>query len=551
MENTSLIIGIDFGTDSVRCLLVNAESGEELASTMSLYKRWNQQAFCDPSRNQFRQHPLDYLEGMEESLVSLISGLSKQQKANIVAMGVDTTGSTPIAVDEEGAALSLTPQFQDDPNAMFYLWKDHTAIKEADEITALSKNWGGVDYTTYSGGSYSSEWFWAKLLKMCRTSPEVADATFSWVEHCDWITGELTGNTKPDKLYRSQCAAGHKAMFHEDWGGLPSAEFLHELNPKLSEVAATFNQDTKTSDCAAGTISEKWAEKLGLSREVIIAVGLLDAHAGAIGGGVGSGSLLKVIGTSTCDLAVSEPDKLDYALPGIASQATGSMLPGLIGLEAGQSAFGDIYAWFKDTLLWCTSIDAFTQSQDAQTLNKTLEVSLLNALSEQAERIDSTSVLALDFWNGRRSPYLNSSLKGAIHGLTLGTSAPEIFKSLVESTAFGSKRILMHFKEHGVDINDVIAVGGIAKKSTFVMQTLANVFDMPVHVARSDQACALGAAIGAAVASGIYPKMSDAQAILGSRIQHTYHPQKDKVSQLDATYKRYLALTDATERLLN
>jgi len=543
MKDEKLSIGVDFGSDSLRCILVNLTSGEVLNSTEAKYSRWSKKLYCDASNNQFRQHPLDYLEGMESALVELLASLSEEEKKSVVAMGVDTTGSTPIAVNIEGVPLSLTPEYSENPDAMFFLWKDHTSTKEADVITKLSKCWGGVDYTKYCGGTYSPEWFWSKLLYLTRNSADVMKSTTSWVEHCDWITGELTGNTRPENLKRSQCAAGHKAMWHDDWNGLPSDEFFSLLSPELTRIKETFSINTYTSDQVAGSLCKNWVDKLGLTEDVKICVGLLDAHAGAIGGGIKSGTLLKVIGTSTCDLAVVSKDKVNNAIEGISGQASGSIIPEMIGLEAGQSAFGDIYAWFKNILMWpLENLKDKELIKDSFNLTSFLDDSLIAHLNIEAQKIISTELIAVDWWNGRRSPHANMSLKGAMTGFNLGTSAPEIFKSLVEATVFGSKRILEHLRENGVEINEVIAVGGVAKKSPFVMQTMADALNMPVHVVESDQACALGSVILSSVSVGVFPDVSTAQKVLASKKESTYSPIAGNVDALASRYQKYLLL---------
>lgn len=549
MKDIKLSIGIDFGSDSVRCLLVNVLNGEEINSTEAKYSRWSKGLYCDAANNQFRQHPLDYLEGMESALDDLLSPLSDKDRRAIFAIGVDTTGSTPIAVNSEGLPLSLTEEFSENPDAMFFLWKDHTSKREAEIITKLSRTWGGVDYTKYCGGIYSPEWFWSKLMYLVGKSPAIINETSSWVEHCDWMTGVLVGDTSPCNLKRSQCAAGHKAMWHEEWSGLPCDEFLSLLSPELTRIKETFAVNTYTSDQVAGNLSKEWADKWGLSSEVVVSVGLLDAHAGAVGGGIQSGTLLKVIGTSTCDMAVVSKDNLDFAIPGIGGQVSGSIIPNMIGLEAGQSAFGDIYAWFKSLLMWpIENLKDKGLIQDSYKLSSFIEDSLIVHLSEEAEKINASELVSVDWWNGRRSPYVDMTLKGSMTGFNLGTSAPAMFKSLVESTVFGSKLILEHLRENSVELNEVIAIGGVAKKSSFVMQTMADAFNMPVHVLKSDQVCALGTVVLASVAAKVFPDVTCAQEVLASKIETTYTPNIDNVAVLKINYQRYLTLAASNEQ---
>ena len=350
---STLVLGMDFGTDSLRTLILDTADGSEISSAVRPYSRWTRGLYCDPVQNMFRQHPLDYLEAMEQGVRESLQKAPPGTADRIVGISVDTTGSTPVAVDAGGVPLALTPGFMENPNAMFVLWKDHTAIQEAEEINTLARSPGGVDYTRYEGGVYSSEWFWAKLLHILRHDAAVRAAAFSWVEHCDWIPALLTGNIDPLRIKRSRCAAGHKAMWHASWDGLPSEEFLVRLDPLLAGLRARLYTSTYTSDVSAGRLTTEWATRLGLSPGVTVGVGAFDAHMGAVGGEIRIHALVKIMGTSTCDmLVVPSEDIGTRTIRGICGQVDGSILPGMIGLEAGQSAFGDIYAWFRDLLLW-------------------------------------------------------------------------------------------------------------------------------------------------------------------------------------------------------
>ena len=339
------LIGIDFGTDSVRSIIVDAENGKEMASSVHYYQRWGELKYCKPAKNQFRQHPLDYIEGIETTVKEALSNAGATVAANIRGISIDTTGSTPVAVNQHGIPLSLTPGFEEDPNAMFVLWKDHTAIKEAEEINKLCAEWE-IDYTKYEGGIYSSEWFWAKILRISRVDKNVAKAAYTWIEHCDWIPFLLTGGTHISELKASRCAAGHKALWHADWGGLPSNEFFVALDPILEGLEARMYKETYTSDVMAGDLCEEWAIRLGLPETVKIGVGAFDAHMGAVGGEIEPYFLSKVIGTSTCDILVTPVPEREDLIKGICGQVHGSVIPNMLGYEAGQSAFGDIYAWF-------------------------------------------------------------------------------------------------------------------------------------------------------------------------------------------------------------
>lgn len=534
MKN-QFVIGVDYGTDSVRALVVNTATGEEVGTAVHYYARWKQGLYCDPASSQFRQHPLDYLEGLQNSIAGAIEGLSDEVKQNIVGISVDTTGSTPVAVDQNGTPLALLPEFAENPNGMFILWKDHTANTEAEEINHLAHHWD-TDFTKYVGGIYSSEWFWAKILRTLRVDETIREKAYSWVEHCDWISAVLTGNTDPIAMKRSRCAAGHKALWHQDFEGLPSEEFLTKLDPLLGGLRDRLFSETYTSDNSMGTISKEWADKLGISDKAVIGVGAFDCHMGAVGADIQPYSLCKVIGTSTCDMLVAPNEEIGHLLiRGICGQVDGSIIPGMLGMEAGQSAFGDLYAWFQKMIV------GPVRDLLGQEVADKLSAELIPYLSEKALElpVKATDIVSVDWMNGRRTPDANHTLKGGIIGLNLGSDAVKIFKSLVEATAFGARAISDRFQQEGVPIKQVIAIGGVAKKSPFVMQTLADVLNMPIKVASSDQACALGAAICASVAAGVYPDMASAQKNMASAFDATYEPRPEVVPIYEALYQRY------------
>jgi L-ribulokinase len=556
MGTDKYVLGIDYGTDSVRALVINALAGKEEASEVVYYPRWKAGKYCDPGKNQFRQHPQDYIDGLIGAVTGALAKMPAGTGNDVIGIGIDTTGSTPCAVDDFGIPLALKPEFHDNPNAMFVLWKDHTAVKEAEEINQAARSWGGTDFTKYEGGVYSSEWFWAKILHILREDKGVRDAAFSWVEHCDWIPALITGTTYPLTMKRSRCAAGHKAMWHEEWGGLPDERFLAKIDPLLQELKDRLFKDTHTADIKVGGLTPEWAGKLGLKVGTAVAVGAFDCHMGAVGAKVTQGALVKIMGTSTCDVMVAPREVIGGKLiAGICGQVDGSVIPGQIGLEAGQSAYGDVYAWFRSLLSWpleailagSTLVDPATAAK----LKEEAEARILEKLSEEASAIDidTTGLVALDWLNGRRTPFADQTLKGAIAGLTLGTTAPKLFKTLVEATAFGAKAIVERFREEGVEINQVIAIGGIAKKSDFVMQITTDVLNMPIKVADSEQACALGAGLFGAVASGLYADVAEAQAKMGSSFSKTYHPIPENAGKYEKLYQRYLELGKAVNKV--
>ena len=555
MEN-KYVIGLDYGSDSARALIVNALTGEALATSVKYYPRWTKGLYCNPAINQYRQHPKDYLEVLEASVTEALSKCNPEVAKNVVGIAFDTTGSTPAFTDETGTPLSMLPEFAENPNAMFVLWKDHTAVKEASEINELCAKWD-IDYSKYEGGIYSSEWFWAKAMHILRQDPDVAKKAYSIVEYCEWLPAVLTGATSSKDIIRSRCACGHKAMWHESWGGLPSEEFIKTLEPKLAGFRARLFEKTETADKSVGTLCPEWAKRLGLSTDVVIAGGAYDCHMGAVGAGVTPHTLVRVIGTSTCDIMVASYEEMgDKLIHGICGQVDGSVIPGMIGLEAGQSAFGDVYAWFKHLLEYpLKNILASSKLIDEELKTKLIEEAcdeIIPALTADAEKIpiSESSVLATDWMNGRRTPDANQLLKGTITGITLGTDAPMIFRALVEATAFGTKAIVDRFIGEGVQIDNVIGIGGIALKSPFVMQTLSDVLNMPIKVCNTDQACALGAAMFAATATGIYKKVEDAIKAMNSGFAKEYYPNAENAQSYLEIYNKYMSIGKFTENEL-
>ncbi|HBX19945.1 MAG TPA: ribulokinase [Porphyromonadaceae bacterium] len=528
-----LVIGIDYGTDSCRALIVNAESGEEIAVSESYYRRWRNGWYCDPSKNRYRQHPQDYIDSLEEAVRGAVSQLPAGAAEDIAALGIDTTGSTPCLTDRSGTPLALLPEYVEDPDAMFILWKDHTSIREAAEINELAHRWN-PDFTALSGGIYSSEWFWAKALHALRENESIRKDAYAIIEHCDWMPALLTGRLRPEEVKRSRCAAGHKGMWAEEWGGYPSQEFLSRLDPLFDGFAGHLSNETYTGDIPAGELTQEWAERLGLRKETKVAVGIIDAHAGAVGAGIKAHTMVKIVGTSTCDIVVTpKEDMKEKFVPGISGQVDGSVIPGYIGLEAGQSAFGDIYAWFKHLLSWTL------QGVEA---GEALISRILPALNEEASKLTvmENDPVACDWFNGRRTPYADQKLKGGLFGLTLGTTPAQIYKSLVEATAFGSRAIMEHIEKEGIEIAEVIGVGGISLKSPYVMQTLSDVMGVPIKIAATQQAGALGAAIGASVAAGCFDSVQNAQKELVQKHLTVYYPQDKHRKVYDVLYNRYL-----------
>jgi len=549
MNKEQYVLGVDYGSDSVRSVLINAANGAEVASSVFYYPRWQKGLFCEPAENQFRQHPLDYIEGLEITIKECLKLAGGDEVAkNVMGLSVDTTGSTPVAVDKSGTPLALTREFENNQNAMFILWKDHTAINEAAEINEHATKFD-INYLKYVGGIYSSEWFWAKLLHILRVDEKVRNATYSWVEHCDWVPFLLTGGTDAAEIKRGRCSAGHKALWAEEFGGLPPDEFFSTLDPLFTGFTSHLYTDTYTADEAAGTLSPEWAARLGLPASVIVGAGAFDAHMGAVGGQIEPYYLSKVMGTSTCDILVAPVSEMKGKLVrGICGQVNGSVIPGMVGLEAGQSAFGDTYAWFKNILSWplnhLLSQSKVISPELAEALQVELSEQIIPELSRQAALlpIDEDNELAIDWFNGRRTPDANQALKGAITGLGLGSDAPRVFRALAEATCFGAKSIVDRFVSEGIPVKGLIGIGGVAKKSPLVMQMMADILGMPIRIHQFKHTCALGAAMFAAVVAGIYPTVEDAMAAMGRGFDVEYQPNEANAAVYQKRYDQYKSL---------
>ena len=553
-KNEYYVAGADFGSDSVRVVILDAADGTVMGQSVSYYPRWKKGLYCDPRENRFRQHPKDYLESLTEAIQGAVTEAKQKMPQpdtlsnRLRAFCIDTTGSTPVLADATGTPLALLPEFAEDPDAMFILWKDHTSVREADEINDLARSWGGTDFTQYSGGVYSSEWFWAKILHTLRKNPAVKKAAFTAMEHCDWITAELTGTVHPEKIKRSRCAAGHKMMWHEQWGGYPPGEFLEKLDPALVALRDSLGTETWTTDTVAGKLTPAWAEKLSLSPETIVCVGAYDAHIGAVGGDAAPGVLVKSIGTSTCDVIIgprAPAGKTEALIGGICGQVDGSVVPGWIGYEAGQSAYGDYYAWFRKLLMWPLRNVAGMDPAFVEEVEK----KLLRELEKEAENYDpaETSPVALDWINGRRTPWANQKLCAAIQGLNLGTDAPAIMRALLESTAYGARAIIETFEEGGIHIEKIMAIGGVARKSILGMQILADVTNRDIHVTAGDQSPAIGAAVFAATAAGLYPDIFTAQKALSAGTERIHKPDPARAAVYDTLYEQYRKLGNFIE----
>ena len=515
-----LTLGLDYGTNSVRGLVVDVATGEELATAVFPYPSGEAGILLDPSDPHLaRQNPADYIAGFVAVTKEIGRSVNLE---DVIGIGVDTTGSSPMPVKADNSALSADPAFANSLAANVWLWKDHTGYAEASEITEKATA-QGLPYLAKCGGTYSSEWFWSKLLRCLRVAPEVVEAAASWVEICDWIPATICGITDPKLVKRSRCAAGHKAMFEEAWGGLPSVEFLATLDPKLAEFRSNLYETAHTSDEIAGYVSEAFAAETGLKAGIPVAVGAFDAHFGAVASGAKPGTLVKIVGTSTCDCMVHPLDQPLADVPGMCGIVRGSVLPGFYGLEAGQSAVGDIFNW----------VAKFTGKSHEELNRDALEL-----------KPGESGLLALDWNNGNRTILVDPLLSGLIVGLTLHSKPAEVYRAFVEATAFGALRIIDRMEEYGVAVERVVACGGIADKSALTMQIYADVFNRPVNVAKSEQTCALGSAIFAAVAAGAYPDTLSAQEKIAGLKDITYVPKSENVKIYQELYTLYRHLHD-------
>ncbi len=538
MTNPKYALGLDFGTNSVRALIVDVGTGDEVGTAIFNYPSGAAGILLDPrDANLARQNPADWILGIEKVVPAALAEATKKRKgfnpASVVGIGVDTTGSTPLPVDRAGKPLALYKEFKKNLNAQAWLWKDHTGHAEAAAITALAAA-EHPEYLAKCGGTYSSEWFWSKILHCLRTDPKVASAAYSWVECADYIPGLLTGVADPLKLKRSRCAAGHKAMWNDRWGGLPAKAFLSKLDPRLGELRDRLYAKTYTSDIPAGGLTKEWAKKLGLRPGLAVAVGSFDAHLGGVGSGVETGRFVKIIGTSTCDICVWPAAKKLPDVPGLCGIVDGSVLPGYLGLEAGQSAVGDIFNWFVN------AIEPGGPKKGSHA-----------ALTRRAAALEpgESGLIALDWHNGNRTILVDQRLTGLLVGLTLHTKPEEIYRALIEATAFGALTIVRRFEEYGIAIRDVVNCGGIAEKNPLVMQIYADVTGLPMKVARSAQTCALGAAMAGAVAaggkSGGHATFAEAQSAMGGVKKTAFMPNAARHKVYLELYALYRELHDA------
>jgi L-ribulokinase len=528
-------IGLDYGTNSVRALVVDVSDGAEVATCVYDYPSGEQGILLDArDPNLARQNPADYVQGYAEAVGGAVAAAARVKgfaPEHVIGLGVDTTGSTPIPVGSDGVPLAMKKKFQKNLAAHAWLWKDHTSAEEAAEITELAAK-AKDGYLAKCGGVYSSEWYWSKILHCKRTAPDVFEAAAAWVELADFVPAVITGQTDPKTLPRGICAAGHKAMYHEQWGGLPRKAFLQKLDPDLVKVAENYAPRAVASDQKAGELTAEMAARVGLPPGIPVAAGAFDAHMGAVGAGVKPGTLVKIIGTSTCDITVWSEDKELADVPGLCGIVPGSVISGMYGLEAGQSAVGDIFNWYVKHL----AKGEGGAAGDAHV-----------ALTKAAEKLQAgeSGLMALDWNNGNRTVLVDPRLTGLLVGQTLHTTSAEIYRALIEATAFGALTIINRFEEYGVKIQEVVNCGGIAEKNPLVMQIYADVCNRPMKISRSAQTCALGAAIFGAVVGGAYKSVAAAQRKMTGVKTTVYRPSRQAAATYADLYRVYHQLHDA------
>ncbi len=529
-------IGLDYGTNSARAVVVNVANGREVGTGVWNYAHGEAGILLSRDPNLARQHPSDYVRGAERTVKGALADAAKTTKGfrpeQVIGIGVDATGSTPLPVDRQGKPLALSKRFGKNLAAMAWLWKDHTAVAEAEEITKLAAK-RRPEYLVKCGGTYSSEWFFSKILHCLRTAPRVFDAAYSWVEIADWIPAMLTGTEAPEDLTVGVCAAGHKAMYSEAWGGYPDGRFLQSLDPKLAELRRRLPAKAAAIDKAVGGLTEAWAATTGLPTGIPVAVGAFDAHLGGVGAGVAPGTLVKIIGTSTCDIMVAPKSAKVADIPGLCGIVPGSVLPGCVGLEAGQSAVGDIFNWF---------VNYIRPGGEAGTHE---------ALTKDAAKLKpgQSGLLALDWNNGNRTILVNQRLTGLLLGQTLYTTPAEIYRAMIEATAFGALTIIDRLEEYGVKVRRVVNCGGIAEKNPLVMQIYADVLGRPMAVSRSAQTCALGSAIAGAVVAGKkaggHRSFAAAQKAMTGLKRKVYTPDRSAHAIYARLYTQYRKMHDA------
>lgn len=527
-KNEYFSLGLDFGSNSVRALIVDVANGNEIGVGVAVYAHGKMGILLSNDPHLARQNPLDYLTGLTQA-INIALKMAKKIRGftptKIVGIGVDTTGSTPIPVDKNGNSLAQNKKFGGNINAQAWLWKDHTSVAEAAQITELAQK-EYPQYINKCGGIYSSEWYFSKILHCLNVAPKVFENTHSFIELADWVPAQLTNTQHPDLIKVGVCAAGHKAMYNQQWGGYPAREFLYKLNPALAELHDRLPRRVQDISQAVGGLSPQWAKKLGLNVGIPVATGAFDCHLGAVGAGISAGTLVKTIGTSTCDIMVVPENQPLADISGLCGIVKGSVLPNHYGLEAGQSAVGDIYNWWVEVVHNSKNHNSFT-------------------IGAEKLKPGQSGLLALDWNNGNRTVLVDQRLSGLMLGQNLHTTKDEIYRALIEATAFGSLTIINRFEEFNVKVDNIIACGGIAEKNPLVMQIHCDIINRPIATTKSTQACALGSAMAGAVVAGVHPNFITAQKMMSAINKKVYKPNPRAVPVYAKLYGLYKTLHDA------
>lgn len=541
-ETSNIVAGADFGSDSVRVLLLDTSTGETVATSASAYRRWAAERYSDPAQNQFRQHPLDYLEALTDCFQQLQEPIKQY---GLAALAIDTTGSTLAPVDKSGTPLALLPEFRDDPDAMFWMWKDRTSSAEADLINRVLPQ-REPDFTSYQG-KYSSEWWWAKILRASRINPDVRRAATSWLEHSDWLPNILVGSADVTQFKRNSCASGHKALHNRALGGGVPGDILADIDPYLAQIQETIIDPPVPAGTPLGQISEEWARRLGVPASTLVGMGSLDAHAGAVAAGVSHDRLVKVVGTSTVDMFLVDeelPKTQDtYELCGLAED---SIIPGHLGAEAGQAAFGDLFSWFAELtssffsqLILEENAAGGEDEAGTRAAVKRASKRMLAALDKAASERSPSGVTAQDWLNGRRYPYPDEQATASLTNLRIGDDIVDVYKALTESAVLGSKYIYSELQKVGINLSEIVLVGGIANKSPYISQLMSDALGAPIMVLDEPEVCAKGAAMYAAVAAGKFDSLEEAQGALLTAFRADYSPRPEEVARLNEAFEVY------------
>ncbi|MBW8349511.1 ribulokinase [Bacillus sp. IITD106] len=533
---TKYSIGVDFGTQSGRAVLVEVGSGREVATAVKEYTHGVMDEFLPDGITKLEddwalQHPNDYLEVLEITIPQVLkeSGVSAD---DVIGIGIDFTACTVLPIKADGTPLCMMDEFKDHPHSYVKLWKHHAAQDEANRLNEIAEK-RGEDFLKRYGGKISSEWMFPKVWQILNEAPEIYEAADQIVEATDWVISQMTGEIK-----RNSCTAGYKAIWHKQ-DGYPSKEFFKALNPRLENVVEDkLSNDIFSIGSKAGEVTEKAASLIGLNPGTAVAVANVDAHVSIPAVGITEpGKLLMIMGTSTCHVLLGEEEKI---VPGMCGVVEDGVIPGFMGYEAGQSCVGDHFEWFIEN---CVPASYYDEAKEKG-------VNIHALLTEKAGKlkVGESGLLALDWWNGNRSTLVDADLTGVLLGATLLTKPEEIYRALIEATAYGTRIIVEAFRNNGVPVDEVYACGGIAEKNALMMQIYSDVLNTEIKISASSQTPALGSAMFGAVAAGKerggYDSIEDAAKEMGRVKDETYKPNADNVKVYDKLYAEYEKLYD-------